>query len=53
MVADLALLAVERRESAAIRDKAERDRQRVLKALAEIRRMTRIYQERLDGKRDV
>ena len=37
--------------SEAMQRKAERDNDRLQKALERIRQMTRIYQERLDGKR--
>jgi hypothetical protein len=36
-----------------LRQKAEADLERVRKAAEEIRRMTRLYQERLEGRRRV
>lgn len=42
----------DRSKSVEIRHKAANDLERVQRATEAIRRMTRLYQERLDGKRD-
>ena len=52
MVAELSFqLQRDRGQSAKVRERAADDLERVRRATEAIRRMTRIYQERLDGRR--
>lgn len=55
MVADVAVLRAAREQDASqsARDKAEQNAQKLRRIAEDIRRMTRIYQERLEGRRDV
>lgn len=53
MAADVLMLraTTEHARSERIHEKAVMDLERVRKAIAEIRRMTKLYQDRLDGHR--